>query len=424
MKDHLIVGVDLGSSAIRLAVGQVSIGSDKREVLSVIGAVEVPSQGISKGSVSSLEDVVSSISASLEQIERQIGLPISDVYLSIGGVHLTIQAAKGVIGVSRPEGEIREEDVHRALEAARSIVNPANQEIIHILPKTFSVDGQTGIKDPIGMQGIRLEAEAHIIQGFSSHVRNITKAAFRTGLEVRELVFAPLASAEAVTTSRQRDVGTVVINVGAGTTSVAVFEEGDLLHAAIFPIGADHITSDLAIGLRTSLELAEHIKRHFATAHADSADRYEEIDLRELGGDHAEIVSRRFVSDIAQARAEEIFERVEKELKKIERSGMLPAGALLTGGGVKLGGMTEIARQVLRLPVAIGVPTGITTPLTELVQDTAFSTAIGLVLWGYNAEREDAGVTKKSGSGYAAKGGEAFKKLSEPLKRMFKSFLP
>ncbi len=424
MKDHLIVGVDLGSSAIRLAVGQVSIGSDKREVLSVIGAVEVPSQGISKGSVNSLEDVVSSISASLEQIERQIGLPISEVYLSIGGVHLTIQAAKGVIGVSRPEGEIREEDVHRALEAARSVVNPANQEIIHILPKTFSVDGQTGIKDPVGMQGIRLEAEAHIIQGFSSHVRNITKAAFRTGLEVRELVFAPLASAEAVTTARQRDVGTVVINVGAGTTSVAVFEEGDLLHAAIFPIGADHITSDLAIGLRTSLELAEHIKRHFASAHADSANRYEEIDLRELGGDHTEIVSRRFVSDIAQARAEEIFEKVEKELKKIERSGMLPAGAILTGGGVKLGGMTEIARQVLRLPVAIGVPTAVVTPLTEVVQDPAFSTAIGLVLWGYNAEREDAGVATKNGSSYAAKGGEAFKKLSEPLKRIFKSFLP
>ncbi len=424
MKDHLIVGVDLGSSAIRLAVGQVSIGSDKREVLSVIGAVEVPSQGISKGSVNSLEDVVSSISASLEQIERQIGLPISEVYLSIGGVHLTIQAAKGVIGVSRPEGEIREEDVHRALEAARSVVNPANQEIIHILPKTFSVDGQTGIKDPVGMQGIRLEAEAHIIQGFSSHVRNITKAAFRTGLEVRELVFAPLASAEAVTTARQRDVGTVVINVGAGTTSLAVFEEGDLLHAAIFPIGADHITSDLAIGLRTSLELAEHIKRHFASAHADSANRYEEIDLRELGGDHTEIVSRRFVSDIAQARAEEIFEKVEKELKKIERSGMLPAGAILTGGGVKLGGMTEIARQVLRLPVAIGIPTTVVTPLTEVVQDPAFSTAIGLVLWGYNAEREDAGVATKNGSSYAAKGGEAFKKLSEPLKRIFKSFLP
>ncbi|MBP9762177.1 cell division protein FtsA [Patescibacteria group bacterium] len=424
MKDHLIVGVDLGSSAIRLAVGQVSMGQDKREVLSIIGAVEVPSQGISKGAVNSLEDVVSSISASLEQIERQIGLPVSEVYLSIGGVHLTIQSAKGVIGVSRPEGEIREEDVHRALEAARSIVNPANQEIIHILPKTFSVDGQTGIKDPVGMQGIRLEAEAHIIQGFSSHVRNITKAAFRTGLEVRELVFAPLASAEAVTTSRQRDVGTVVINVGAGTTSVAVFEEGDLLHAAIFPIGADHITSDLAIGLRTSLELAEHIKRHFASAHAESANRFEEIDLRELGGDHAEIVSRRFVSDIAEARAEEIFEKVEKELKKIDRSGMLPAGAILTGGGVKLGGMTEIARQVLRLPVSIGTPVGIITPLTEIVQDPAFSTAVGLILWGYNAEREDAGVATKGGSSYAAKGGEAFKRLSEPLKRIFKSFLP
>lgn len=423
MKDHLIVGIDLGTSAIRLAVGQISVGPDKRESLQLIGAVEVPSQGISKSSVSSLEDVISSISASLEQVERQIGLPLSEVYVSIGGVHVSVQAAKGVVGVSRPDGEIHEEDIQRALESARAVINPANQEIIHILPKKFTIDGQTGIKDPVGMQGIRLEAEAHIIQGFSAHVRNLTKAVFRTGLEVRELVFTPLATSESVTTSRQREVGSIVVNVGAATTSVAVFEEGDLLHAAVFPLGADHITSDIAIGLRTSLELAEHIKRNYASAHADSMSRFEEINLQELGADHPEIVSRRFISDIAQARAEEIFERVEKELKKIERSGMLPAGVILTGGGIKLDGMAEIARSVLRLPVTVGAATQISTPLTEVAQDPAFSTAIGLVLWGYANEREDLGGGQKGGN-YGAKGADMMKKIGAPLKKIFKSFIP
>ena len=423
MKDHLIVGIDLGSSAIRLAVGQVATGADKREVLSIIGAVEVPSQGISKGSINSLEDVISAISASLEQVERQVGLPVSEVYVSIGGMHMMVQPAKGVIGVSRPDGEIREEDIQRALESARALVNPANYDVIHILPKKFIVDGQTGVKDPVGMQGIRLEVEAHIIQGFSAHVRNLTKAVFRTGLDVRELVFAPLAAAEAVTTSRQREVGTVVVNVGASTTSIAIYEDGDLLHAAVFPIGADHITSDIAIGLRTSLEVAEHIKRHYASANAEPMSRYEEINLRELGADHAEMVSRRFVSDIAQARAEEIFERVEKELKKIERSGMLPAGVVLTGGGVKLGGMSDIARQVLRLPVSIGAATTVTTPLVEVGQDPAFATSIGLVIWGYANEREGYDGGGKGG-GYAGKGGQMMKKIGEPLKKIFKSFIP
>ncbi len=423
MKDHLIVGIDLGSSAIRLAVGQIVTGADKRESLSIIGAIEVPSQGISKGSINSLEDVISAISASLEQVERQIGLPVSEVYVSIGGMHMMVQPAKGVIGVSRPDGEIREEDIQRALESARALVNPANYDVIHILPKKFVVDGQSGVKDPVGMQGIRLEVEAHIIQGFSAHVRNLTKAVFRTGLEVRELVFSPLASAEAVTTARQREVGTVVVNVGASTTSIAIYEEGDLLHAAVFPLGADHITSDIAIGLRTSLDVAEHIKRHYASAYAEPMSRFEEINLRELGADHTEMVSRRFVSDIAQARAEELFERVEKELKKVERSGMLPAGAVLTGGGIKLSGMSDIARQVLRLPVSIGAATSVSTPLVELSQDPAFSTSIGLVLWGYGSEREGYTPTGKGGS-YSNKGSQMVKKMSEPLKKIFKSFLP
>lgn len=422
MKERLIAGIDLGSSAIRLAVGQVSVGADKRESLNIIGAVEVFSQGISKGTISSLEDAVSAISACLEQVERQVGLPITEAYVGIGGNYITVQLAKGVIGVSRVDGEIRSEDVHRALEAARAVVNPANYEIIHVLPRGFSVDGQLGIKDPVGMQGIRLEVNAHIVQGLSTHVRNVTKAVFRTNLDITELVFLPLASAEAVTNSRQREVGVCVVNVGSVTTSMAVYEEGELLHAAVIPIGSDHITSDIAIGLRTSLDVAERLKRSHVSAYADSVQKHLEVDLRDFGADQSEIVSPHFVSDIAQARVEEIFEKVEKELKKIERSGMLPAGVILTGAGVKLHGMAEVAKETLRLPVTVSSGAQVASPLVEVVQDPGYSAAIGLVLWGFESERESGGP--KGGMRAPSKSGEFFKKVGSPLKKIFKSFVP
>lgn len=422
MKEHLIAGIDLGSSCIRLAIGQVVIGTDKREALNLIGAVEVPSQGISKGIINSLEDAVSSISASLEQAERQIGLPVSEAYVGLNGSFINVQLTKGVIGVSRPDGDIREEDIHRAIDSARAVINPANYEVMHVLPRAFTVDGQKGIKDPVGMQGIRLEVDAHIIQGLSTHVRNLTKAVFRTGMDVSEIVFAPLATSEAVTNARQREVGVVVVNIGASTTSMVVYEEGELMHAAIIPIGSDHITSDIAIGLRTSLDIAERFKRSFASAMADSVNKHDEVDLMDLGGDQSEIVSPRFVSDIAQARVEEIFEKVEAELKKIDRSGMLPAGVVLAGGGVKLRGLPEVAKQTLRLPVSLATTVHIPSPLMEVMQDPAFATCIGLVVWGFQGERDTGGG--KSAFQTPGKGGELMKKISSPLKKIFKSFIP
>ena len=422
MKERLIAGIDLGSSTIRLAVGQISVGADKREQFSLIGAIETPSQGISRGSVSALEDAVSSISSCLEQTERQIGLPVSEVYMGLGGPFSSVQSTKGVIGVSRADGEIRSEDVHRALESARALTNPANYEILHILPRNFIVDGQGGIKDPVGMQGIRLEVDAHVIQGLSTPVRNLTKAVLRTGVDISELVFAPLATASAVLTPRQKDLGVVLINLGAATTSMAVYEEGELLHAAVLPIGSDHITSDIAIGLRTSLEIAEQFKRSCVSAVANQIDKREELDLRDLGAEQSEIVSTRYVSGIVQARVEEIFEKVEQELQKIERSGMLPVGALLTGGGVKLRGVVETAKNVLRLPVAIGICHQPMAPLSEAAQDPAFSTAIGLVLWGFENERTVA--PDRSGSS-GRKGGKGFfGSLASPIKMIFKSFIP
>ncbi len=423
MKERLIAGIDLGSAYIRLAVGQVLLGADKRENLNIIGAVEIPSQGISKGVVNSLEDAVSTLSMCLEQAERQIGLPVSEAYVGVTGAFTNVQLARGVIGVSRVDGEIREEDVHRVLESARSVVNPVNYEILHVLPRGFTVDGQTGIKDPVGMQGIRLEADAHIVQGLASPVRNLTKAVFRTGLDITELVFAPLATAEAVTTPRQRDLGVAVVNIGATTTAMTVYEDGDLLHAAILPVGSDHITADIAIVLRTSLDVAERFKQSLSSALPEHMDQYQEVDLQELGADTSELISPRFVSDIVRARVEEIFEMVEGELKKIERSGMLPAGVILTGGGVRLRGLSDVGKRVLRLPVSVSTASQIPTPLLEIAQDPAFSTVLGLVHWGYENERASGGTMNRAVSG-RRKGGDFMQKIGAPLKKIFKSFIP
>ncbi len=423
MKDHVLVGLDLGTSHIRIAVGQVVATPEKRSALHVIGAVEVPSQGIAKGSITSLEDVVSVVSQCLEQAERVVGLPIGEATVGIGGTGVVTQDAKGVVGVSRADGEIRPEDVTRAFDSARAFINPANQEILHVLPRAFTIDGQRGIKDPVGMQGIRLEVDVHLIQGISSHVRNITKAVFRTGLDIAELVYSPLAVAEAITSSRERELGVCIVCIGASTTGIAVYEGGELLQALTIPLGADHITSDLAIGLRISLDAAERLKCSYGTALPETIPTHGgDVTLRDIGADSDEVVPLRFVSEIIEARAEELFERIGAELKKIDREGMLPAGIVLTGGGAKLPGMVEVAKRVLRLPCALG-NVHLASSMPEVIQDPAFSTAVGLVSWAYDMERRDQDDHRPRTS-IGHKGGEFMSKLSVPFKKLFKSFVP
>ncbi|MBU1032992.1 MAG: cell division protein FtsA [Patescibacteria group bacterium] len=423
MKERLLVGLDLGSSSVRVAIGQLTFSNDQRSVLNIIGVTEIPSCGISKGCISSLEDVVSSVSGALEQSERLVGVPIQEAYVGIGGTHINSKEAKGVIGVSRPDGDIRAEDVARALESARAFINPANQEILHVLPREFSVDGQGGIKDPIGMQGIRLEAEVQVIQGLLSHIRNITKAVFRTGLDIAELVYAPLAAAESVTQPRQRELGVCVLIIGSTTTGMAVYEDGELLYASTLPIGADHITSDIAIGLRISLDVAENIKRSHGHSIPSEVDSRDQIDLKDFGADQGEIVSLQYVSEIIEARVEELYEKVEEELKKIDRSGMLPAGVVLTGGGAKLPGMVELGKRILHLPCSVGYA-NVQTSMPELALDPTFSTSVGLVLWGHEAERQSEVNIRRSWSDGKNKGGRFFSKISNPVKRVFKSFIP
>lgn len=421
MKQPLIIGLDLGSSRIRVAMGQLSETEGRGLELSVMGAVEVPSRGISKGVITALEDAVQSISDALLAGETQMGVPLDEAVVGIGGTHITILKAKGVVGVSRPDGDIRHEDVERAMESAKSMANPANYEILHVLSHDFSVDGQAGVKDPVGMHGIRLEADTHLILGLAGNVRNMTKGVFRTGLDIASLVFGPLAGALAVTNMRERELGVAVVNIGASTTSILIFEEGQLVHAKVLPIGSDHVTSDIAIGLRTSLSVAEEVKIKCGSSKPEDFSNTDEVSIVEFGGDVEENASLKYIAEIIEARVEEICEKVEEELERIDRSGLLPAGIVLTGGGSKLPGIVDVMKRMLRLPASIGAATHLATPMPEFVHDPAFSTAVGLVQWGFEEVR---GEHESPKQGFLSKGSGAMSGISAQIKKVFRSFIP
>lgn len=419
MADEIITGLDIGSSTIRVAVCKTAPGEDGSPRLHVIGAVSSPSAGMHKGAVSSMEDAVSAISKTLEKAERMTGVALNSAWVAIAGQSIVVQESRGVIGVSRPQGEIQEDDVERAMEAARTVATPSNYDILHVIPKSFTVDGQRGVKDPVGMNGIRLEVDAVIIEALSSHIKNLTKSVYRTGLDIDDLVYSPLAMAEAVLTQRQRELGTCVVNIGSATTSLAVFEEGDLLHTAVLPVGGDHVTNDIAIGLRTSIDIAEKVKMAYGNAVPDAVDRKQQFALRDFGAETDESVKCRFVAEIIEARMEEIFEAIDAELRKVDRSGMLPVGILFTGGAMKMEGSIDVAKRVLRLPCAVGAPIGITSVIDE-AHDPAFATAIGLAAWGRGI-REMHGRKFNFGNFFKFK---SVDKVAEQMRKWMKSLIP
>ncbi len=375
-----LAGLDIGSAVIRLAVGQPSASGS----LQVVALTEVPSEGIHRGVVTSIEDAVTAISSCLERAERMTGTPLEQAWISVSGSHVVAQTSHGVIAVSKPNGEIGEDDVTRVVEAAQAVATPPNYELLHVLPRSFTVDGQGGIKDPTGMTGVRLEVEAQIIQGQTAQIKNLTKCVYRTGVDISDLVLGVLACAEGVLTKRQKELGVAVVNIGSGTTSLLICEEGDPLHAAVLPVGSGHVTNDIAIGLRTSIDVAERLKIDFGHADPDQVGKREDVDLSELSNEEG-VVSRKHLAEIIEARLEEIFELVDREFQKVDRSGKLPAGVVLTGGGAKLPGLIDLAKRRFRLPASLGYPMDVASPL-ERVNDPAFSTAIGLVRWGMNQQ--------------------------------------
>lgn len=380
-RENIICGMDIGSTGIRIAAGKPVELDTGDGALQVLGLIEVPSEGVSKGVVTSIEDVVSSVSSCLEVAERTIGAPIETVWLGISGTQTMIQGSRGYAAVAKSDNEITPADVDRAIESSRSVSTPLNYEILHVAPRSYNVDGQSGIKDPVGMTGLRLEVDTKIVLGQSSQIKNLTRAVYRAGLEINDIVLSSLASTNLLLTARQKDLGVVLVNIGGQTTSVTVYEEGDLLHAVTIPVGSAHITNDLAVGLRASIDIVEKVKVEYGDCSVDSYRSHDEIDLYNLGMAEHEVFKLKDVNSIIEARVEEIFFMVDQELKKIQRSGLLPAGAVLTGGGAKLRGIVEEAKNTLRLPAIMGYPLGL-IGTTDMINDPSYSTAIGLVKWG------------------------------------------
>lgn len=414
-KEQIIVGLDVGTSMIRVVVGKVSPDG---KAPGIIGVGEAHAAGIRKGVIVDVEEAVSSISSALEKAERMTGLPIDHAVVSVGGAHVVSVESHGVVAVSRADGEITEADIVRVVDASQAISIPPNREILHVIPKTFTVDGQTGIKDPLGMSGIRLEVDSQIIQASVPFIKNLTKCILRVGIEIDDLVLAPLACAQSVLTKRQKELGCVLIDIGAGTTGLVVFEEGELLHSMILPVGAAHITNDLALGLRTTIDTAEKVKVEYGVAAKSLVKRDEEIDLKKIDKNEEGRVARQHAAEIIQARMEEIFSMVNKELKIVGRDGQLPAGAVITGGGAKLEGLLDLAKKELRLPCQIGLPSHISTVI-DRVDEPGFCTAVGLVLWG-------AEYAKPSHSPFPKLSLPSFlpKNLGDKVRGWFKSIMP
>lgn len=376
-KAQHIVGLDIGSAAVRAVIAEIPRDGGP---LKVVGVGTVPSVGIRRGLVVQPEEVAKSINAALEGAERMAGVSVESVTCSVSGADLFAQSAVGVIAVGKADGEVTEDDLTRIVEEtqARTILAP-NKEILHVVPQHYRLDDQGGIKDPVGLKGVRLELSSLVIGTGSNHLKNLVRSLELAGLSADHFIAEPLASAEAILSPKQKELGVVLVNIGANTTSLAIFEDGDLLHLAVLPVGGSHVTNDIAIGLRTSIDIAEAVKLQYGHAIPTEVGKRESIDLSQFDSQEDDEVSRHHVVEIIEARLEEIFHYINLELKTIHREALLPAGVVLTGGGTLLPGAVELAKRNLRLPAQIGYPKPL-GGILDHVDGPASATVVGLLL--------------------------------------------
>ncbi len=373
-KKQISVGLDVGTSNVRVIVAKYNERDDKPQI---IGVGQAFSSGMRRGAVVDIEEVVKSIRQAVKQAEQTSGVPIEHVLVSVGDCQITSRPSKGVIAVSRADGEISKEDIRRVIEASRAISLPPNREIIHVIPRSFTIDGQEMIKDPEGMNGVRLEVDTLLIEGSIPFIKNLTKCINLAGLDIDDLVVSPIAASQAVLTKRQKELGVLALDIGGGTVGLTVFEEGNIIHSQVLPIGASHITNDIAIGLKTSIDVAERVKLEYGSVLPNEINKKEVVDLSKLEGEEG-MVPRRHIAEIIEARMSEILDLVNKELKKIDRQALLPGGIVLVGGGAKTPGLIDLTKKTLALPVQIGFPTEI-EGLVDKVDDPSFATAVGLI---------------------------------------------
>ena len=411
-RNYFITGLDIGTSSIKGLVAFKKAGSSELEVIS---QTEMPVFGMRKGAVIDSENVSKSVAKVVAELENSSNKKINSAYINIGGSHIFVTTSRGSVAVSRADKKISQEDIERVLQSAQAISLPPNKEILDIFLKEFIIDGEERVKNVLGMQGIRLEAEILAVCAFSLYLKNLTTAVLDSGLQILDITPSPIAAARAVLTPQQKELGVAVIDIGAGTTGLSVYEEGDLIHTAIFPLGSAHITNDIAIGLRVGTDTAEGIKKEFGFCAQKPVKKIERIELP----DHNSLIfSNKQLAKIIESRIYEIFEQVNKELKKISRQRLLPAGVVLTGGGTKLPGIVEFAKRELKLPVQIGTLRN----FVGIEDDQSLATVCGLILGGVDLEggvKDDKNSLMGEGWVFTLKNG-----IGSRIKRFFRNFIP
>jgi cell division protein FtsA len=374
--ENIIVGLDIGTTKIGCIIAEL----DGDRNVKIVGVGTSRSEGLRRGVVVNLEKTVISISRAIEEAELMAGVEVRNVYAGIAGDHIRSINSHGVIAVSRGGVEITKSDIGRVIDAAKAVAIPMDREILHILPQEFTVDDQHGIKDPTGMAGVRLEVDVHIVTGAVSSAQNLVKAIQKAGYQVRDLVLEPLASSRGVLTDDEKELGVAIVDIGGGTTDIALFHEGSIRHTSVIGLGGNSVTNDIAIGLRTPAREAERIKERYGAAMTRLVDQDEEIVVPHMAGQGERPVKRRTLVSIIQPRMEEILQLVLADIGKSRWHDKIPAGVVLTGGASALTGTTELAERVLETPIRIGYPLGV-TGLVDSVDDPRFATGVGLVLY-------------------------------------------
>jgi cell division protein FtsA len=374
--EAILVALDVGTSKVVVLVGEVTNDG----ALDIIGKGAMPTTGVKKGLVNNIDQTVSSIHGAIAQAERLSGLRLEAAFVGVGGDHLESLNSRGTVAVSGAHREITREDIERATEVARAVTIPSNREVLHVLPRDFTVDGQEGVKDPEGMSAIRLEVTTHIVHGGATALQNLTKCVRQAGVRPDELVVSAIASGESVLTETERELGVAMADIGAGTTDLALYAEGSPFHTSVIPLGGVNVTNDIAIGLRTNLTDAELLKIQFGSADAAGTSPDAEASVEIVADGVSRPARKSDVIEIVDARMRELFEKIGEEMSENASAHRLPAGLVLTGGAAQLANAAEIAREVLGIPVRVASPEGV-GGLTDHLLTPQYSTAIGLLLW-------------------------------------------
>jgi len=406
-RERIVVGLDVGTTKICAVVAAVG-DSEKCEI---IGIGTTPSKGLRKGVVINIDSTVDSIKKAVEEAELMAGVPIQGVYAGIAGGHIKGFNSHGVVAVKTRE--VSKKDVERVIDAAQAVAMPLDREVIHILPQEYIVDDQDGIIDPLGMSGVRLEARVHIVTGAVTSAQNIIKSCHKAGLDVLDIVLEPLAAADAVLTEEEKELGVALVDIGGGTTDVAIFGDGSIKHTAVLALGGINLTNDIAYGLRTPATEADKIKRQYGCALVEMVEEDEIVEVLSVGGHKPRGISRIALAEIIEPRAEEFFDLINREILKSGYDDRIASGVVLTGGTVMLSGMTELAEQVFNLPVRRGLPMDI-GGLVDVVNSPMYATAVGLVKYA---------ATHASEGGFGTNETGIFDKILVKMKGWLKEFI-